>query len=107
MSALLAESTLPSIVTSMNSQCAQSELPNLKAIVVSLSSTSRIPSRQTITAYPHGDGSYTVANTSLVLLLGLLAAFALMIDYVLVVAIRISAGVGAVVSAVQVLQPNT
>src|SRR5262245_61060041 len=60
--------------------------------------------RQTITAYPHGGGSYTVANKILGLLPGLLAAAALMIDYVLVVAIGISAGVGAVVSAAPALQ---
>jgi amino acid transporter len=63
--------------------------------------------RQTITAYPHGGGSYTVARSNLGLLPGLLAAAALIIDYVLVVAIGISAGVGAVVSAVPTLQPYT
>jgi len=63
--------------------------------------------RQTIHAYPGGGGSYTVARLNLGVSAGLLAAAALMIDYVLVVAVGISAGVGALVSAVPVLQPHT
>jgi amino acid transporter len=64
--------------------------------------------RQTITAYPHGGGSYTVARENLGTTAGLLAAaVALMLDYVLVVAVGISAGVGALVSALPVLQPYT
>ena len=55
--------------------------------------------RQTIAAYPHGGGSYTVAKENLGTAAGLLAAAALMLDYVLVVAVGISAGVGALVSA--------
>ena len=53
--------------------------------------------RQTIQAYPGGGGSYTVARQNLGVSAGLLAAAALMIDYVLVVAVGISAGVGALV----------
>jgi amino acid transporter len=63
--------------------------------------------RQTIEAYPGGGGSYTVARQNLGVSAGLLAASALLIDYVLVVAVRISAGVGALVSAVPSLQPHT
>jgi amino acid transporter len=63
--------------------------------------------RQTIQAYPGGGGSYTVARQNLGASAGLLAAAALMIDYVLVVAVGISAGVGALVSAVPRLQPWT
>jgi len=63
--------------------------------------------RQTIAAYPGGGGSYTVARQNLGVGAGLLAAAALMIDYVLVVAVGISAGVGALVSAVPRLQPHT
>ncbi|WP_165225634.1 APC family permease [Aquisphaera insulae] len=61
--------------------------------------------RQTIAAYPHGGGSYTVARENLGTTAGLMAAAALMLDYVLVVAVGISAGVGALVSAVPILQP--
>src|SRR6516162_177509 len=63
--------------------------------------------RQTIAAYPGGGGSYTVARENLGQGPGLLAAAALMLDYVLVVAVGISAGVGALVSAIPSLQPHT
>jgi amino acid transporter len=63
--------------------------------------------RQTITAYPQGGGSYTVASENLGVWPGLLAAAALMIDYVLTAAVGISAGVGALVSAVPSLQAHT
>ena len=63
--------------------------------------------RQTIEAYPGGGGSYTVARQNLGPRAGLLAAAALMIDYILTVAVGISAGVGALVSAVPSLQPHT
>jgi amino acid transporter len=54
--------------------------------------------RQTIDAYPNGGGSYTVARENLGTLPSLLAAAALMIDYILTAAVGISAGVGALVS---------
>jgi amino acid transporter len=63
--------------------------------------------RQTIATYPTGGGSYTVAKENLGPNAGLLAAAALMIDYLLNVAVGISAGVGALVSAVPGLQPHT
>jgi amino acid transporter len=63
--------------------------------------------RQTIAAYPGGGGSYTVASENLGTYPGLLAAAALMLDYVLTAAVGISAGVGALVSAVPQLQPDT
>ena len=63
--------------------------------------------RQTIEACPSGGGSYTVAGRNLGPSAGLLAAAALMIDYVLTAAVGISAGVGALISAVPSLQPHT
>jgi amino acid transporter len=63
--------------------------------------------RQTIAAYPNGGGSYTVARENLGAKASLLAAAALMTDYVLNVAVGISAGVGALISAVPALQPYT
>jgi amino acid transporter len=62
---------------------------------------------QTIGAYPHGGGSYTVARENLGTTAGLFAAAALLLDYVLVVAVGISAGVGALVSALPALHPYT
>ena len=63
--------------------------------------------RQTIDTYPHGGGSYTVASQNLGEGAGLLAAAALMIDYILTAAVGISAGVGALISAAPSLQPYT
>lgn len=54
--------------------------------------------RQTIHAYPNGGGAYTVAHENLGPLPGLIAAAALLIDYVLTVAVSISAGVAAITS---------
>ena len=62
--------------------------------------------RQTIDAYPHGGGSFTVASENLGDGAGLLAAAALMIDYVLTAAVGISAGVGALISAAPSLQAH-
>jgi len=63
--------------------------------------------RQTIAAYPNGGGSYTVATDNLGHGAGLLAAAALMIDYILTAAVGISAGVTALTSAVPSLSPHT
>src|ERR1700723_1493272 len=59
---------------------------------------------QTIAAYPSGGGSYTVARFNLGASASLLAAAALLTDYILTAAVGISAGVGALVSAVPSLQ---
>ena len=63
--------------------------------------------RQTIAAYPSGGGSYTVARFNLGARASLLAAAALLADYILTAAVGISAGVGALVSAVPSLLPHT
>src|SRR5580704_13649998 len=62
---------------------------------------------QTIPTYPGGGGSYTVASDNLGEFPGVLAASALMIDYVLTAAVGISAGVGALVSAAPSMLPHT
>jgi len=54
--------------------------------------------RQTIKAYPEGASSYIVASDNLGALSGLIAASALLIDYVLTVAVSVSAGVAAITS---------
>jgi amino acid transporter len=55
--------------------------------------------RQTIHAYPNGGGSYIVAKDNLGTLAGLTAAAALLVDYVLTVAVSVVAGVAALISA--------
>ncbi|MFZ0017810.1 MAG: APC family permease [Acetobacteraceae bacterium] len=62
---------------------------------------------QTIAAYPNNGGSYIVAKDNLGTGVGLLAAAALMMDYLLNVAVGISAGVGALTSAVPALHAYT
>jgi hypothetical protein len=57
--------------------------------------------RQTIFAYPSGGGAYIVAKDNLGTTPGLVAAAALLVDYVLTVAVSISAGVAALTSAAQ------
>lgn len=54
--------------------------------------------RQTIHAYPNGGGAYIVARENLGQIPGLIAAASLLIDYVLTVAVSISAGVAAITS---------
>ena len=55
--------------------------------------------QQTVRAYPHGGGSYIVAKENLGTVPGLLAAAALLIDYVMTVAVSVTAGTYAVISA--------
>jgi amino acid transporter len=62
--------------------------------------------RQTIFAYPSGGGAYVVARDNLGTLPALLAAAALLVDYVLTVAVSIVAGVVAVASAYPPLAPH-
>lgn len=59
--------------------------------------------RQTVRAYPHGGGAYLVAKENLGTAPGLIAGGALLIDYVLTVAVSIAAGVEAITSAVPAL----
>lgn len=60
---------------------------------------------QTIQAYPQGGGSYTVARENLGTTTGLIAAAALMIDYLLNAAVSATAGIAALTSALPVLAP--
>ena len=60
---------------------------------------------QTIHAYPSGGGAYIVAKENLGVTQGLVAAAALLIDYVLTVAVSVAAGVAAITSAVPGLFP--
>ena len=59
--------------------------------------------RQTIRAYPQGGGAYIVSKDNLGTNAGLVAGAALLIDYVLTVAVSVAAGVAALTSAVPFL----
>ncbi|HWV36167.1 MAG TPA: APC family permease, partial [Thermomicrobiales bacterium] len=62
--------------------------------------------RQTIKAYPHGGGSYIVAKDNLGEVPALVAGGALLVDYILTVAVSISSAVAAIVSAVPELHDH-
>jgi amino acid transporter len=68
------------------------------AVVLGIVATSY---RQTIHAYPSGGGAYIVAKENLGTYPGLIAAAALLVDYILTVSVSISAGVAAITSAAQ------
>ncbi|HTB73003.1 MAG TPA: amino acid permease, partial [Polyangiaceae bacterium] len=79
----------------------------LTLVIVAVLAAVALSYRQTIVAYPNGGGSYTVSKENLGSTGSLVAAAALGLDYVLTVAVGISAGVGAVSSAMPGLLPHT
>ena len=82
-------------------------LPIITIIILLLLAMLYVSYRQTIAAYPNGGGAYIVARENLGTSAGLLAAAALLLDYTLNVAVGISAGIGAVVSAIPALHRFT
>jgi amino acid transporter len=79
----------------------------IAATIVALLIIVQLSYQQTIGAYPEGGGSYVVVSRNLGARAGRLAGAALWVDYVLNVAVAISAGVGALVSAFPPLLPHT
>ncbi|MFN8039653.1 MAG: APC family permease [Acidimicrobiales bacterium] len=61
--------------------------------------------RQTIYAYPNGGGSYVVSRENLGETPALVAGASLLVDYILTVAVSVSAGIAAITSAVEPLRP--
>lgn len=70
----------------------------ISLVIVALLVIVMLSYRQTIYAYPSGGGAYIVARENLGTLAGLVAAAALLIDYILTVSVSVSAGVLAVIS---------
>lgn len=62
--------------------------------------------RQTIYAYPNGGGSYIVARENLGKHPSLVAGASMLVDYILTVAVSVSAGVAAIISAFSNLAPH-
>jgi len=62
--------------------------------------------RQVVRAYPSGGGSYEVASRNLGRSAGLVVAAALMVDYIMTVAVSVAAGVDNIISAVPALNPH-
>ena len=74
--------------------------------IVGLLLVLNISYRQTIHAYPGGGGAYIVAKDNLGEVAAQTAGASLLIDYILTVAVSISAGVSAIVSAFPSLEPH-
>jgi amino acid transporter len=78
-------------------------MPMITGSIVVLLAILYFSYRQTIAAYPNGGGAYMVSKENLGARLGLVAGAALLLDYMLNVAVGISAGIATVVSAVPAL----
>lgn len=79
----------------------------ISGVIVGLLVLVGLSYRQTIFAYPNGGGSYTVAKENLGTGAGLVAAAALLTDYIMTVAVSIAGGVAAITSAYHNLIPHT
>src|SRR5215470_6072487 len=79
---------------------------SISAVIVGLLVLVALSYRQTVFAYPNGGGSYTVAKDNLGTTPGLIAAAALLTDYILTVSVSISSGVAAITSAYPSLTPH-
>ncbi|TAL13670.1 MAG: APC family permease [Frankiales bacterium] len=80
--------------------------PYLAAAVVVLLTVVVLSYRQLVHAYPTGGGDYEVASTNLGRRSGGVVASALLVDYVLTVAVSVSAGVDNIISAAHGLQDH-
>jgi amino acid transporter len=94
------------IVLAVLGSMALSYVVSISGVIVGLLVLVALSYRQTIFAYPQGGGSYTVARDNLGRMPGLVAAAALLTDYILTVAVSISAGVAAITSAYPSLGPH-
>lgn len=78
----------------------------ISLIVVVLLAIVTFSYRQTIFAYPNGGGSYVVSRENLGVTPSLVAGASLLVDYILTVAVSISAGVLAITSAIEPLRDH-
>ena len=87
------------LVLSLASAAAYSFMLPIAGAIALLLAIVVLSYQQTVRAYPHGGGSYVVAKENLGTIPGLVAAAALLTDYVLTVSVSIVAGTYAVISA--------
>ena len=80
--------------------------PYLAVLVAGLFVIVAASYRQTCHAYPGGGGSYIVSHRNLGSTAGLIAASALLVDYVMTVAVSVVAGVSAITSAIPAAGPH-
>jgi amino acid transporter len=95
------------LVLAVLGTAALSYIVPISAIIVALLVLVVLSYRETIFAYPGGGGSYTVAKDNLGTMPGLIAAAALLTDYILTVSVSISGGVAAITSAYPALAVHT
>lgn len=88
------------IVLSLAGALALGNVVPISLAVAALMTIVIISYRQTVRAYPQGGGAYRVSHENLGTYPSLFAASALLIDYVMTVAVSITAGVDAVVTAI-------
>ncbi len=94
------------LVLAVAGTAALSNVVPISLAVATLLTLVVISYRQTVRAYPQGGGAYRVSHENLGEGAGLLAASALLVDYVLTVAVSITAGTDAIVTAVPSLDPS-
>jgi amino acid transporter len=80
--------------------------PEVALVVILLLGVVVLSYRQTCHAYPNGGGAYAVSRANLGVNASLTAASALLVDYVLTVAVSVAAGVANIVSAIPALAPH-
>jgi amino acid transporter len=91
------------IVLSAAGVAALTHTPKIAIAIATLLFIVVVSYRQTVRAYPSGGGAYIVSRENLGVTPGLVAAGALLVDYVLTVAVSIVAGVDAIASAAPVV----
>ncbi|MDQ1547854.1 MAG: hypothetical protein QOH69_2758 [Actinomycetota bacterium] len=79
--------------------------PWVAAAVVVLLTVVVLSYRQLVKAYPSGGGDYEVARKNIGEVAGLIVASALLVDYVLTVAVSVASGVDNIISAIPILNP--
>ncbi|MFV0560228.1 MAG: APC family permease [Enterococcus sp.] len=90
------------VLVALSSAAIWYSLPIAAAVIILLISLT-LSYRQIIHAYPHGGGAYVVSNENLGKNAGLVAGGSLLVDYMLTVAVSVSAGAEAITSAVPAL----
>jgi amino acid transporter len=94
------------LILSLGGLALLSLTPWVAAVVVALLVVVVASYRQTCHAYPNGGGAYAVSRANLGRGASLVAASALLVDYVLTVAVSVAAGVANIVSAAPALAPH-
>ena len=80
--------------------------PAIAGVIAALLAVVLISYYQTVHAYPAGGGAYNVARDNLGMYPALIAGAALVIDYILTVAVSVAAGVAAITSAIPTLHEH-